>query len=68
MCDEKKRLLQMYEQLESASGKILSALNHQASHLSKADYDAMLHTLNLARLEAERARITFDAHVIEHKC
>ena len=68
MCGEKKRLLQTYEQLELALGKTLTALNQKAGTVSKNDYEALRLGVELARVEAERARLAFDLHVLEHKC
>jgi hypothetical protein len=67
MCEEKKLLL-AYEQLELALSKLLTTLKQKAGTLSKPDYYAMRQIVDLARLETERARITFDAHVLEHGC
>lgn len=68
MCEEKKRLLQTYEQLELAFGAALTALSQRAGMVSRTEYAALRHGVEVARMEAERARIAFDAHVIEHRC
>ena len=68
MCEEKKRLLQWYEELEVSLGKTLTALNQQAGTVSRNEYDALRLSVEIARMEVERARIAFDAHVLEHKC
>ena len=68
MCDEKKWLLQSYEQLEVALSKTLTALNRQADTVSRADYEALKLSVDIARAESERARIAFDAHVLKHRC
>ena len=68
MCEEKKRLLQWYEQLELALGRTLTALNKQAGTVSGAEYDALRLSVEVARVAVERARTAFHAHVIEHEC
>ena len=68
MCEEKKRLLKWYEQLEVSLGKTLTALNQQAGIVPRNEYDALRLSVEIARMEVERARIAFDAHVIEHRC
>ena len=68
MCEEKKRLLQWYEQLELSLGKTLTALNQQAGTVSRNEYDALRLSVEIARTEVERARIAFDAHMLEHRC
>jgi len=68
VCEEKKRLLQWYEQLELALGRTLTALNKQAGIVSGAQYNALRLSVEVARVEVERARIAFHAHVIEHRC
>jgi hypothetical protein len=68
MCEEKKRLLQWHEQLQLSHGKALTALNQQAGLVSRNEFAALRHAVEVARVEAERARVAFDAHVLEHKC
>ena len=68
MCGEKKRLLQSYEQLELALGKTLTALNKQAGTVSRNEYEALRRAVEVARVEVERSRLAFDAHVREHEC
>ena len=68
MCQQKKRLIARYEELQQALGKVLTALNQQAGTLSKGDHEARRHGVEVARVEMERARIALDSHVTEHRC
>jgi hypothetical protein len=68
MCEEKKRLLHWYEQVELAFSKTFTALNRQADSVSRMDYEGLKAWVDVARAETERARMAFDAHVLEHRC
>jgi RNase P subunit RPR2 len=68
MCEEKQRLLEVYETTETAHSERLTTLTRQAGTVSRADYEALKKALDQARMESERARIALDAHVSSHSC
>jgi hypothetical protein len=68
MCKEKKKLLLAYASLELDFSRTLTELSQQAGTLAKIHYEALRVTVDHARVKAKKARIAFDAHVMEHKC
>ena len=68
MCEEKKRLVEWYEQMHAAQGKSITALKENVGTISQSEYKALRVVVEDARLEAEHARIELDAHVLQHGC
>jgi hypothetical protein len=67
-CEEKTRLLNDYDHLESAFSATVSDLAKLAGTTTKHEYEVLKARTDLARGYAEKARKAFEEHVAEHGC
>ena len=68
MCDDKLRLLTVYDQSTAQFSERVSTLTRDVQKLSKDEYETTLLAVERARLNAEAARLALDQHVMTHRC
>ena len=68
MCDDKVRLLRVYDQAAHQFSEQVNLLTRDVGKLSKSEYEMMLLAVERARLGAEAARLALDQHVMTHRC
>jgi hypothetical protein len=68
LCDEKRRLLQAYEQITQKYSAEVTRLNETMGRLSKADYDALYRKTEALRHDVTAAQSNLQGHVTVHNC
>jgi hypothetical protein len=68
LCNEKQRLLALYEAHTRAFSLAVTALNQQMGTSSKERYAALRCAVEDARAESERSRLSLERHVSSHRC
>ncbi len=67
-CEERTRLLGVYNQATLAISTSVDDLLHGAALVSPAIYDMRRHAAEKARIAFERAGFAYESHVREHHC
>ena len=68
VCEEKLRLLRVYDQSATQFAERVNTLNRDVGETSEAEYETLLMAVERARLTAEAARLALDQHVMTHRC
>ena len=68
MCEKKKRLLTAYDRSVNYHSRQVTELVKAVGSVAPAAYEIIRHEVESSRILAEKARLEFDAHVVEHKC
>jgi hypothetical protein len=67
-CEEKSRLLRVYEFAVFDYNRALTLLHRHSGISFKQDYDELQASAEKARQRAEQTRAALGAHTIEHEC
>jgi hypothetical protein len=67
MCEEKLRLLRVYDQAATLFSDRVNKLSRDVGEASRADYNTMLTSAEKARLSAQSARLALDQHAMTHR-
>jgi hypothetical protein len=67
-CDEKERLLRLYQAKLSARSAAISDLTVTRGKTSQLEYDRLLAAAQKARVDSEASSRAFYEHIVEHGC
>jgi len=68
VCEEKRRLLEAYQQVTEKYSAAVSQLNRSMGTVSKADYDALYRMTEMLHADVTRAQGELNSHVTAHHC
>jgi hypothetical protein len=68
VCDEKRRLLEAYQQVTEKYSAAVTQLNRRMGTVSKADYDALYCMTEMLHADVTRAQGELNSHVQAHRC
>ena len=68
ICEEKRRLLEAYQQVTERYSAAVTQLNRKMGTLSKADYDAIYRKTELLHADVTRSQGELNSHVTAHRC
>jgi len=67
-CDEKQRLLKVYEAATSQFSQAVTAWHSKLGISAQEEYKKLRRTAEEARVESERARQALERHISSHGC
>ena len=67
-CEVKRSLLDAYDTETAAFAASVSLLHQQLGTSSKEQYEELRRSVEVARVRSEQARLTLEAHTVEHGC
>ena len=68
VCEEKRRLLEAYQQVTERYSAAVTQLNRRMGTVSKADYDALYRMTEMLHADVTRAQGELNSHVMAHHC
>jgi hypothetical protein len=68
ICEEKKRLLAVYEEAAMAHASSITGLRRTMGHLTSQEFEARYQLTEGLRLRAQMMQEDFDRHIVRHKC
>ena len=68
VCDEKRRLLEAYQQVTERYSAAVTQLQRRMGTVSKADYDALYRMSEMLHADVTRAQGELNSHVTAHRC
>jgi hypothetical protein len=67
-CEEKQRLLAIYEDFAMRYASALSERTIRKGKMAKTEYNALYQMTEALRLDSNLSREALEAHVREHRC
>jgi len=67
-CEEKAKLVAVYETAAKTFANSIGELQRRIGTSSKAEYEELHRTIDIARLKSEQARLALEQHVATHDC
>ena len=68
VCDEKRRLLQLYDAHTMTFATAVATLNQHIGTVSQHQFGELRRAVEEARLTSEHARLALEQHVAQHGC
>jgi hypothetical protein len=67
-CDEKARLVKLYEFATTGFAEAVTELRRKMGTVPKSEYESLSRAADEARLKSETARLAVERHEAEHGC